>query len=373
MPTLSDSYAAIRQWVHRRQLRAEHKKTLARYKEGDFRNVDVSISIADALREGVLDPQHLRGDSLLRLAPSLDATVWKAWHDSSKLRLEAYKEFYYADTETLEKNFPSVYASLMPFESLIETANKAGSLPLLKWLHALPDPWREIDWRPAQFVGAHRKVGEWALDLFPGLHLTRGHAQSLARHLLWDENRNNPATQQPKWMRWIDKSAFYVQGWSDDRAEQQAIRAYATRVLNTLLPQQSWDWRKRWESIGKEMAPAISTSSRKQDQIRMSGCHGVMMAALLHEAPENIQMILCGFKRARHPDEPNKGNPDAQFVRNHFYAEKAPTEPISPIVSAAFLFIQGVDPDVEVGFMLDQLTRDPNAPPESYPIDGMNL
>ena len=373
MLNLSESYASIRKWIHRRQLRSLHKETLAKYVEGEYDFAGATIGIGDALDEGILDPQYLQGYKLVRIAPDLDERVWKAWHDSSVSRLEAYKHVYGADVKTLEKNFDSAYKSLMPFEALIQFANTKGSLDLLKWLHALEKPWRPIDWRPAQLVGEHRHIGEWALDTFKKLHLSRGHAQSLARHLLWDEQRNPPQTQQPKWMRMLPKRTFTQVGWSNDRAEQIAHRAYMTRVLDVLLPPDVWDWRKRWESLGKEMSAAISMSSKKSEQTRLSASTGAMMAALLNEAPQDIQMVLCAFKRARHPDEPNRGNPDAQYIRSHFYAEKPPSEPISAIVSAAFLFIQGVDADVEVGFMLDHLTRDPNIAPESYSLDGLEL
>ena len=373
MLNISESYTAIRKWVRRQKLRTQHNTTLDAYRKGLFQ-LKGSIGIGDALEEGILDPQYLHGPYLMRMMPYLDERVWNAWNESSQHRLEAYTYFYDCNAEQLERRFSSIYQTLLPFEAMIEIANQSDSVPLLRWLHELNNPWRPIEWQPAQLLGEHGRVSQWALNTFDTLGISQSHAESLAIHFLCDAQNSPPQnSQQIDWMHSVGKKAFTVAGWSNSRGKQKIMRTHLTRVLDTLLPPEQWNWKRRWEEIGKNMPLAISISSKDSAQARLSACQGAMMAALLHEAPISIQMILCGFKRAHHPDEPSEGNPDAQFIRNHFFAEDPPGAAVSPILSAAFLFIESVDPDVEVGFMLDQLTRDPNATIETFSLDSIAL
>ena len=98
-----------------------------------------------------------------------------------------------------------------------------------------------------------------------------------------------------------------------------------------------------------------------------------MIAALLHEAPSDIQMILCAFKCCRHPDEPNEGHPDAQFIRHYFFEEKPPVEPPSALISTTFLFIDTIDPDVAADFVLEQLALRANPLLELFSLDGLDI
>lgn len=371
MLNFSQLFASIAEWARRRQQSLPHKATLAAYKEGVFDYPLATIGLGDALEQKLFDPQYLQGDLLVQMAASLDARVWDAWNKSSAHRLDAYMHFYGVDEEQLKTRLPSIYNTLLPFDSIIQIADEEDGLVLLKWLHSLETPWRTFEWNPARLVGRNREVGQWALDTFPTLNLTPGQSECLVRHFLWHELRIPTSNEQPKWLLWIYKDAFNISGWSDDSREQQQAKAYAQRVLDVLLPPARWDWRRRWESFGKGMSCAMAKT--RTDQARFSAFRGTMVAALLHEAPVEIQMILCGFKRGRHPDEPSQGDPDAQFVRNHFFAENISVDSPSAIVAAAFLFIDGVDPDVEVGFLLDQLTRGANTLPEVFSLDGLDI
>lgn len=373
MLNFSESFSSIREWAHRRQVRAQHKTTLKKYTAGVFDYPFATITIGDALEQGILDPQCLQGDELVRIMPRLDERVWNAWHESSLHRIDVYKHVYGGTGETLKKNFSTVYANLMDFEKVIYAAGVENGVGLLRWLHKLEAPWRPIEWQPAQLVGGHRNVGNWTLDTFDNLKLSRRHAEIIAKHFLWDEKTFREQGQTPEWIRSVNNSAFKARNWSIDPHEQQKNRAYAQRLFDKLLTPDRWDWKRRWDLVGKSMALAVDTDNQGKQQHRVSSFQGAMMAALLHEAPIDVQIILCAFKRARHPDEPKQGHPDAQFIRHHFFNEPPPPSPPSALIASAFLFVNSVDPDVEVGFVLEQLLRDPNQPVESYALDELNL
>lgn len=364
--------ATVSNWFRRRQLRATHKDTLARYAEQKFDPVGKSIGVGDALDQGILEPDSLHGYSLLCVAPTLDERVWTAWDEHSKLRLDLYKEIYGADTRGLETRFSSEYAKLLNYEALVGQAAELGKLKCIQWVHQLEKPWRPIDWLPAKLIGTHAEVGNWALDTFPDLKLTKHQSIALAKYLLWDDQNPKRYNHGIEWLRSVDNSLFTQLGWTDTRPEQLEKRLYATRLLDTLMPPNEWDWQRRWNVIGKDMNNVAEQSTTKAHR-RAMNCQGTMLAALLHEAPQEIQMLLCGFKGAMHPDEPVHGNPDAQFVRQHFYNAKPPRTAPSPILAAVFTCVSGFDPDVEVNFVLEQMLRDGSTPVESYSLDGLDL
>lgn len=210
------------------------------------------------------------------------------------------------------------------------------------------------------------------MDTFKHLKLSKDQGLLLAKHLLWDDQNLRRYDHDVKWLKNVPNSAFNLRGWPDKRVDQIEQRLYAVRVLDTLLPPKEWGWRRRWEVIGKSMEMVVEQSTKKAHRLSME-CQGTMLAALLHDAPKDIQMLLCAFKGTRHPDEPNRGDPNAQLIRQHFYAAPAPTSTPSPVLSAVFAFVSGVDPDVEVDFVLEQMLRDGSTPVESYSLEGLDL
>ena len=370
MPILSKSLASVVKWTRIQQQRLVHKSTLAEYKKGAFNYSRATISLGDALENKLLDPQCLQGDRLIQIAPKLDARVWDAWNKSSAHRLNAYMSFYDVDEEHLKTQFSSTYDTLLPFEKVIKIAIEQKSLVLLKWLHALEKPWRKFEWRPVPLLGRNYNLGEWALNTFPELRLGPSGSEHLAKHFLWDKACATTPTSET---RWIHRDAFTALGWSNICSEQQQIRMYAQRVLDVLLPIEQWNWQQRWDTIGKEMSYASSLTSKRKGKVKLSACRGAMIAALLHEAPSDIQMILCAFKCCRHPDEPNEGHPDAQFIRHHFFEEKPPVEPPSALISTTFLFIDTTDPDVAADFVLEQLALRANPLLELFSLNGLDI
>lgn len=370
LPILSKSLESVVKWTRIQRQRLVHKSTLAEYKKGAFDYSLATISVGDALENKLLDPQCLQSDMLIQIAPKLDARVWNAWNESSAHRLDAYMSFYDVDEVHLKTQFPSMYNTLLPFEKVIQIAIEQKSLVLLKWLHALENPWRKFEWRPVPLLGRDYNVGEWALNTFPKLELDPSESERLAKYFLWDKTcvptRDSEITQ-------IHKDAFNASGWSATRNEQEKIRVYAQRVLDILLPPAQWNWRQRWDAIGKEISYASSLTSKRKGKVKLSACRGAMIAALLHDAPLDTQMILCAFKCCRHPDEPNEGHPDAQFIRHQFFGEKPPVEPPSALISTTFLFIDTIDSEVAAGFVLEQLALRDNPSIETFSLAGLDI
>ena len=382
MAFLSSTLSSARSWVRRQQLRAEHKATLKAYREGNFHYPHAAtISIGDALHEGLLDMNALQHESFVRFAPSLDERVWNAWNEHSAISLETYQYFYNTDAQGVKTRFSDVYKKLMPFERLVAEAIEQNQLPFLKWLRALEHPWSPVDWQPAQFLGRSIEMGEWALTQFKTLNLTSAESKHLAQQYLWHPEDTPRIPSSLNWMRSPSMQLFYVHHWPLQPPQQEERRQYIAKVFDTILPPQEWPWERRWKELGSYTR--VGSYMRVADPpyewggrlIPTHRAHGALLAALMHQAPENVQMAMCALKDAVHPNEPIGGHPDPQYIRQHFFEGPPPDKAPSALISTTFLFVGGIDPSVEGEFVLEQIAlgNTPQPAPESYELPSLDV
>lgn len=376
MPFLSSSLSSAQAWLRRKRLSSEHKATLRAYRAGNFSNLHAAtISVGDALKEKILHMHELKHDNFVQVAPTLDERVWTEWNEYCLGAVEAYKHFYGTNEEGLKTRFASVYRQLMPFERLVDYAMEQNNVSFLAWLHALDNPWRTFEWQPAEFLGQSIQMSEWALSTFDSLKLNEIQTRYLVQQYLWHPEDTPRHPTSLDWMRNVGKKLFVPHLWPSDSDDAYAQREHIAYMLDAVLPPKDWPWERRWEEFGSGMRVAASPYEYKGSLIPVPRVHGALIAALMHEAPEEVQMAMCALKDAVHPNEPPQGHPDPQYIRHHFFDGPPPTSAPSSLISTTFLFVGGVDPSVEGKFVLEQvaLGDTPRPAPESYELPPLDF
>lgn len=376
MPFLSSSISSAQAWLRRKRLSSEHKATLKAYREGKYHYPHPStISIGDALEEKILHMHELKHDSFVQFAPTLDARVWNAWNEYCKSALEAYKYFYDTDEKGLQTRFASVYKELMPFERLIAYAIDQDNTPFLAWLHALDNPWRSFEWQPALFLGRSVEMSQWALSTFDSLKLDEEQTRYLVQQYLWHPEDTPRPSASLDWMRHAANELFVPRHWPREADNEHAQRNHIACILDALLPPKDWPWKRRWEEFGRNMRVAASPYESGGFLVPVPKVHGALIAALMHEAPQGVQMAMCALKDAIHPNEPSQGHPDPQYIRHHFFEGPPPTSAPSSLIATTFLFVGGIDPSVEGEFVIEQIALGdtPRPAPESYELPPLDF
>ena len=89
-----------------------HRQTLKWFKNQKFTKKGLSISLEDALREGLLSSNCLYGEDLIRSISRQGPLVWKMWHDDSSYRRDAYLHLYDVSQPDLNWENPAVRQAL---------------------------------------------------------------------------------------------------------------------------------------------------------------------------------------------------------------------------------------------------------------------
>lgn len=337
-----------------------HRQTLKWFKNQKFTKKGLSISLEDALREGLLSSNCLYGEDLIRSISRQGPLVWKMWHDDSSYRRDAYLHFYDVDLEGLKRDFQSMAERLMPYERIAEIAANDNRIELLEFLRTLENPWEPWALQPERFLGSTASITHWVLDnidpekafpepfVFFERMLSARWWQNHARDLIW---MGEPISASWKW----------------DSANNQVghKKGALERTVNALLG--SIPWTTRWERLGSYIEPwEISLNDNMERESRQ--LHATLVAALVKEAPLATQILLCAFRNLEHPRESEHPEhaQDAAAIRHYFFDAPEAAKGASSAKVAVLLSLWNAE---DVAGAEQWLLNDEPEQPQEYGLD----
>ena len=360
---------SVKNFLQQQILKNIHRKTLNAYKKQNFEYIHATISLGDALEHKLLKPHHLIGPKS-RLPYSFiefDSRVWEAWNEASRGIFEICKQEY-GDTQDTFNTGHARYCNALNIEASIEHAADNNNLDFLVWIHEHPSPWRAFEWSGEKILTQHPRIGHWALDQFKEFGFLDTIPASIIQDML---NSDTP---------YSTRTTMYTFAWNytkNSDAYLLASEGYIKRIADHFLPLDQWPWTKRWfEIIQPAMPYHIHTSSlrvnseEQQSEQREVYFKGRLVAEMLHEAPLDIQMLICAFKNTIHPQEDPVGHPQPKMIRERFFNGPPPNTMCDTGQLSALLFCMDTyDPDVAAYAIIPLISQPPNEKP-SLDVDS---